>query len=105
MPDNNKFIVRLTGSQERFEALWEKRLNGEPTLKELAEMDEIINRDPLVKQFVLKALEEETLPFNNQEQDSPPPAIQSDQSFIGRIKSFLNRFTMFFIGESGLAIN
>jgi hypothetical protein len=42
MSSHNNFILRLTESQQRFEVLWEKRLEGELPLKELAEMDEII---------------------------------------------------------------
>lgn len=105
MDENSKFIVRRTDSQERFEVLWDKRLNGHPTLKELAEMDEIINRDPLVQQFVLREMEKEILPLHNNEQDTPPPVIPSDQSLLSKIKSFLNRLTTLFISQSNLAIN
>jgi hypothetical protein len=102
---NNRFIVRRTDSQERFEVLWEKRINGESTLKELAEMDDIINRDPLVHQFVLREMAKEALPHHNDMQDTPPPAISPFKKLVGKLRSVFKRLTIFFISETKLAIN
>ncbi|QKJ32382.1 hypothetical protein HQ865_22340 [Mucilaginibacter mali] len=106
MDSNNRFIVRRTDSQERFEVLWEKRLNGEPTLKELAEMDEIINRDPLVHQFVLREMEKEALPYYHDGQDSTPlPATSPFKKLVAKLRSVFKRMMVLFIGEVELAVN
>jgi hypothetical protein len=47
MSKDNRYIIRRTLSQERFEVLWKKHKNGQATLKDLTEMDEIINRDAI----------------------------------------------------------
>lgn len=83
------FIVRRTLSQERFEVLWQKRLEGAATLKDLAEMDEIINRDPLVMQFVLREMENEVTPLTGGDQQNNHPATPSCRhTFFDRVKSF-----------------
>jgi hypothetical protein len=72
MSKDNRFIVRRTISQERFEVLWKKRKDGAATLRDLTEMDEIINRDPSVRHFVLAEMEEGELPFDDHTQRKPP---------------------------------
>lgn len=105
MNEHNKFIVRRTDSQERFEVLWKKRMEGNPTLKELAEMDEIINRDPLVHEFVMHELEGWDTPPNNGPQNMQPPAGSVFKRVIAKIRSLLKRGLLFFITEPGLAVN
>lgn len=103
---NRRFIVRRTISQERFEVLWKKRMEGEPTLKELAEMDEIINRDPMVREFVLKEMENWALQPDNDNSNIPPPAtIIPPITFIGKLKAFFKRIAGFFLIQSDLAVN
>ena len=82
-------MIRLTDSQQRFEVLWQKRLAGELTLKELAEMDDIINRDPAFYQFVLQALEQDEAP------PLPPPA-STLKKVIAKLRSIFQPPHLFF---------
>jgi hypothetical protein len=92
MNKGNRYIIRRTLSQERFEVLWEKRKNGQTTLKDLTEMDEIINRDAGVRQFVLEEMEgKNDLNENNDMQNMPQQPTVSHQSIADKIKAFFNR--------------
>src|ERR1700712_3659125 len=92
MSKDNRYIIRRTLSQERFEVLWKKRSNGQATLKDLTEMDEIIIRDAGVRQFVLEEMEgKDTLNDNNDIQDMLPQAAVAHQSVRDKIKAFFNR--------------
>lgn len=91
MSKSGKFIIRRTLSQERFEILWKKRGNGQATLRDLTEMDEIINRDAGVRQFVLEEMEGEDNPDNNSGyQDLMKQRAKIHQSFVDKIKAFFN---------------
>ncbi|NCD70246.1 hypothetical protein [Mucilaginibacter agri] len=105
MDSNKRFIIRRTMSQERFEVLWKKRMEGECTLRELAEMDEIINRDPMVRQFVLKEMEDAELPPRNDEPNTSPPATPQLKTLGDKIKSFLKRLINFFMSDSEWVIS
>lgn len=92
MSKDSRYIVRRTISQERFEVLWKKRLNDKATLRDLTEMDEIINRDPSVRQFVLEEMESMNAPVdNNHLQDMLQQPVKTHHSFTYKIKSFFNR--------------
>ncbi len=92
MSKGNRYIIRRTLSQERFEVLWKKRSNGQATLKDLTEMDEIINRDAGVRQFVLEEMEgKDNLNDNNDMQDILQQPVVSHQSITDKIKAFFNR--------------
>jgi hypothetical protein len=92
MSKDNRYIIRRTLSQERFEVLWKKRRNGQATLKDLTEMDEIINRDAGVRQFVLEEMEgKDNLNDNNDIQDLMQQPTVSHLSITDKIKAFFNR--------------
>lgn len=92
MSKDNRYIIRRTLSQERFEVLWKKRSNGQATLKDLTEMDEIINRDAGVRQFVLEEMEgKDNLNDNNDTQNILQQPAVSHQSVTDKIKAFFNR--------------
>jgi hypothetical protein len=106
MSSNNKFIFRRTDAQQRFEVLWKKRMEGEPTLKELAEMDEIINRDPSVYQFVLKEMENWALHSRDGQQKTPPPPAASPlKKIIEKVRSFFKQWGIFFLYKPNVGIN
>lgn len=87
-----RYIVRRTLSQERFEVLWKKHKNGQTTLKDLAEMDEIINRDTGVRRFVLEEMA--TQDFPGRDTDNDLNSATQPTGFYGRlilkVKSALN---------------
>ncbi|MES2265978.1 MAG: hypothetical protein V4520_04420 [Bacteroidota bacterium] len=93
MSKDNKFIIRRTLSQERFEVLWKKRRNGRATLRDLTEMDEIINRDAGVRQFVLEEMESENDPKNDDMGmlDMMKQPVQTKQSFTDKVRSFFSK--------------
>ena len=92
MSKDNRFIIRRTFSQERFEILWKKRKKGQATLRDLTEMDEIVNRDPSVRQFVLEEMENMENPADNNDlQDMLQQPVVSHQSTTDKIKAFFNR--------------
>ena len=89
MSKDNRYIIRRTISQERFEVLWKKRSNGQATLKDLTEMDEIINRDAGVRQFVLEEMEgENNLPDSRGNCDNTIQAIVKQRSVMQKLKAF-----------------
>jgi hypothetical protein len=92
MGKDNRYIIRRTISQERFEVLWDKRRNGQATLRDLTEMDEIINRDPSVRQFVLTEMEtDSTFTDNTGPQDLLQQPVHLHQSFTDKLKKLFNK--------------
>lgn len=72
--------------------LWKKRSNGQATLKDLTEMDEIINRDAGVRQFVLEEMEgKDNLNDHNDTQNMLQQPAVVHQSITDKIKAFFNR--------------
>jgi len=46
-------LIRRTFSQERYEILIKRQREGRATFNELTELDEIVNRDPTIREIVL----------------------------------------------------
>jgi len=46
-------LIRRTFSQERYEILIKRQREGRATFNELTELDEIVNRDPEIREIVL----------------------------------------------------
>ncbi|RYU92265.1 hypothetical protein EWM62_02180 [Mucilaginibacter terrigena] len=92
MSKDNKYIIRRTISQERFEVLWKKRRNGEATLRDLTEMDEIINRDPSVRQFVLQEMESDKTTIDNTGRPNlmQQQPVNQHHGIADKIKAFFN---------------
>jgi hypothetical protein len=91
MSKDNRYVIRRTISQERFEVLWKKRKNGQATLRDLTEIDEIVNRDAGVRQFVLEEMEAK----DNEDDINDPTMLQqptvTHQSLTDKIKAFFSR--------------
>lgn len=88
---SNKYIIRRTLSQERFEVLWTKNKNGYATLKDLTEMDEIINRDEGVRRFVLEEMAGKSLDNNHPKHNMPVTPGKKEKSrktFFEKVKTF-----------------
>jgi len=49
----HKPLIRRTFSQERYEILIKRQREGKATFNELTELDEIVNRDPTIREIVL----------------------------------------------------
>ncbi|MDP9077996.1 MAG: hypothetical protein M3O71_11265 [Bacteroidota bacterium] len=48
-----KPLIRRTFLQERYEILIKRQQNGTATFNELTELDDIVNRDPSIREIVL----------------------------------------------------
>ncbi|PLW88804.1 MAG: hypothetical protein C0154_14745 [Mucilaginibacter sp.] len=85
---DSKYIIRRTLSQERFEVLWTKNKNGHATLKDLAEMDEIINRDEGVRRFVLEEMAGSFTERNTPDKTSTSRQEKTAKTFFEKLKAF-----------------
>lgn len=97
---HGKQLERRTFNQDRFEILIKRQKNGTATFNELSELDEIVNRDPEIREIVLEEM---------QDADNPKPPendqIQTIQkplrkSFIEKIKTFFGH--LFTVESPGL---
>ncbi|WP_183557414.1 hypothetical protein [Mucilaginibacter sp. SP1R1] len=92
---HQKQLERRTFSQDRFDILIKRQKSGKATFNELTELDEIVNRDPAIRESILEEM---------QAMDNPPDTpMQQDilytppvkpQTILDKIKSFLSRLLM-----------
>jgi hypothetical protein len=87
---------RRTFLQDRFDILIKKQKNGDATFNELTELDDIVNRDPELREKVIREsmlmegtddFEEPIHPANN---DTIAQPIKN-RSLLNRIKSLISR--------------
>src|ERR1700761_6419281 len=92
-----KPLIRRTFLQERFMILIERQQAGEATFAELTELDELVNRDPKLRDIILEEMEEPSAPANtpfNEEIKKTELTVQP--SLIERIKSFIKNLHLLF---------
>lgn len=97
---HGKHLERRTFNQDRFEILIKRQKNGTATFNELSELDEIVNRDPEIREIVLEEMQDADNPKppdNDQIQTIEKPVRKS---FIEKIKTFFNR--LFTVESAGL---
>lgn len=89
---HRKPLERRTFTQDRFDILIKRQKSGKATFNELTELDEIVNRDPAIRESVLIEMQETDTPADHQ-QDEIPPATNpiKRQTLIEKIAAFLNR--------------
>jgi hypothetical protein len=69
-------------------------------------MDEIINRDPSIYQFVLKQLEDGALPPRDGAQKTPPPSSAYPlKKAIAKLKAFLKERGILFLQQPNVVMN
>lgn len=88
---HGKHLERRTFNQDRFEILIKRQKNGIATFNELTELDEIVNRDPEIREIVLEEMQDADNPKppdDNQIQTIEKPVRKS---FIEKIRAFINR--------------
>ncbi|OOQ62221.1 hypothetical protein [Mucilaginibacter pedocola] len=97
----NRPLIRRTFSQERFEILIKKQLNGDANFNDLTELDEIVNRDPSIRESILEEMQEHNSPTQGPKQEELVIAEKpKQQSLLEHLKSFISR--LFSTGASGL---
>jgi hypothetical protein len=97
-----KQLERRTFLQDRFEILIKRQKNGEATFNELTELDEIVNRDPEIREKVIREsmLMDETKDFEwpapEQKNQTETPARSIErQSLFTRLKLLVSRIFNF----------
>ena len=95
---SNKPLIRRTFLQERFDILIKKQRNGHATFNDLTELDDIVNRDPAIRESIL----EEMHGINKTPKDPGQPEIVNIEpakhtSLLEQLKAFISRL---FIAET-----
>jgi hypothetical protein len=94
---SNKPLIRRTFLQERFDILIKKQRNGHATFNDLTELDDIVNRDPAIRESIL---EEMHCIDKTPEGPSQPEIVNIEPvkqlSLLEQLKTFINR--LFFAG-------
>jgi len=90
---NQRPLIRRTLSQERFEVLIKKQLRGTATFKDLIELDEIVNRDPAIRENILEEMHDIEHPSQDEGTHNSIQNVprQKPTSIIDRIKEFFSR--------------
>jgi hypothetical protein len=90
---SNRPLIRRTFLQERFDILIKKQRNGHATFNDLTELDDIVNRDPAIRESIL----EEMQGIDKTPQDPGKPEIINIEpvvkplSLLEQLKAFVNR--------------
>jgi len=88
-----KQLERRTFLQDRFDILIKRQRNGTATFNELTELDDIVNRDPAIRESILTEMQEGESPDDNQlTEEVTVVAPIKKQSWFDLIKSFINRW-------------
>src|ERR1700743_1751396 len=87
-------LIRRTFSQERYEILIKRQQEGRATFLELTELDEIVNRDPSIREIVL--IENHFMDDPDADKPNlpqPPEAIKPvhQPTLLEKIKAFISR--------------
>jgi len=94
--NSKKQPKRRTFLQDRFDVLIKRQKSGKATFSELTELDDIVNRDPEIREKVIR---ESMLMENNDEFEEPMDNPQNEKtilevkkrSLLSHIKSLLAR--------------
>jgi hypothetical protein len=105
---HRKPLERRTFSQDRYEILIKRQKSGKATFNELTELDDIVNRDPTIRERVLI----ENLFLNDRDdQDEPDNMPEKDiikpvqhQSLLSWLKSIISRIFFMFLIKSGILV-
>lgn len=86
--NQRKKLERRTFLQDRFEILIKRQKSGEATFTELTELDEIVNRDPVIRDRIIResmfmeGTDEFNEPLNKlQKEENPYISKQSAEAY------------------------
>jgi hypothetical protein len=89
---HHKQLERRTFTQDRFDILIKRQKSGKATFNELTELDEIVNRDPAIRESILEEMQALSDPPDNPKQDDILTAQPAKpQTWFDKIMSFINR--------------
>ena len=90
-----KPLIRRTFLQERYEILIKRQQSGTATFNELTELDDIVNRDPSIREIVL--IENHFLDAADDDNELDPELLKDlikpvkAQSWLSRIRAYMSR--------------
>jgi hypothetical protein len=106
---HRKPLERRTFSQDRYEILIKRQKSGKATFNELTELDEIVNRDPSIREKVLienlfiNDSNDQDEQYNKPGSDIIKP-VQHHQSLLSRLKTIIERIFFTFLVKSGILV-
>jgi hypothetical protein len=91
---HRKPLIRRTFLQERYEILIKRQRDGKATFNELTELDDIVNRDPTIREIVL--IENHFIPDRDDNTGPANPAKETvkpapELSLLDKLKDFFGR--------------
>jgi hypothetical protein len=92
---HHKQLERRTFSQDRFDILIKRQKSGKATFNELTELDEIVNRDPTIREGILEEMQSLNEPLDTPKQEDiihNQPA--NPQTLLDKIIAFISRLFM-----------
>lgn len=98
---HRKPLERRTFLQDRFEILIKRQRNGVATFTELTELDEIVNRDPELREKVIRESifmegnDEYNEPLNEIKPEDNPIKLIQRPSLLSRLKELVARIFNF----------
>jgi hypothetical protein len=88
---HGKQLERRTFNQDRFEILIKRQKTGKATFSELTELDEIVNRDPDIREIVLEEMHDTDNPGPLDNDEPGAIKIPARKTIFEKIKAFINR--------------
>jgi len=102
---HEKPLIRRTFLQERFMILIERQQAGEATFAELTELDELVNRDPKLREIILEEMEEPVTPidtpFNGEIKKTE---LRVNQSLIERVWNYIKNIHLLYKSDPTLSV-
>lgn len=104
---NNRPLIRRTFLQERFDILIKKQRNGTANFNDLTELDEIVNRDPAIRESILEEMHEMEHPSEGPKQEEVIATAPMQQpSLLEQLKNFFHRlFTTDALGAKAILVH
>lgn len=92
---NNPPLIRRTFLQERFDILIKKQRNGNATFNDLTELDDIVNRDPAIRESILEEMHDRDVTHEGPKLNEVV-LIEAKKStgLLQQLKDFINRLFM-----------
>lgn len=88
----HKQLERRTFNQDRFDILIKRQKSGKATFSELTELDEIVNRDPDIRESILEEMQSIDEPPDKPEvEDILLEQPAKSQNLLSKIRSFIGR--------------
>lgn len=91
----NRPLIRRTFLQDRFDILIKKQRNGQANFNDLTELDDIVNRDPAIRESILEEMQ--GIDKTPEDEDVIEAILRQPIKHSGlleQLKAIINRFFM-----------